>query len=100
MPIMGLAYCPRATCPPPPAKARRGENKKTRTNNVAIENINNFLPLSMAPSKNKGIQSHNHYSFSILKNGILKIIFLFINLHVEKKEILNEFDARIEKLSY
>jgi hypothetical protein len=82
---MGLAYCPRATCAPPPAKAGGEENKMTRTNNVAIDNLNNFLPLSMAPSKN---------------NGILKIIFLFINLHVEKKEILNEFDARIEKLSY
>jgi hypothetical protein len=82
---MGLAYCPRATCPPPPAKVGGEENKITRTNNVAIDNLNNFFLLSMAPSKN---------------NGILKIIFLFINLHVEKKEILNEFDARIEKLSY
>jgi hypothetical protein len=82
---MGLAYCPRATCPPPPAKAEGDENKMTRTNNAAIDNLNNFFLLSMAPSKN---------------NGILKIIFLFINLHVEKKEILNEFDARIEKLSY
>jgi hypothetical protein len=54
----------------------------------------------MATPKNEGIQSHNHYFLSILKNGIVKIIFLFINLHVEKKEILNEFDARIEKLCY
>jgi hypothetical protein len=67
--------------------------------NVAIDDLNNFLPFSMAPFKNEGIQSHNHYFLSILKNRILKIIYLFINLYVEKKEILNEFDAWIEKLS-
>jgi hypothetical protein len=48
---MGLAYCPRATWPPPPAKARGDENKMASTNNVSIRNLNNsILPLMVPPT--------------------------------------------------